>query len=84
MFVGVQSSGSRWRGRRERGEINNGTGDDGFEVARISVSTGTQGGAESVTSDDDPADRQACIYTAYAGWAKKAGTQTRVHNSVKS
>ena len=84
MFVGVQSSGSRWRGRRERGEINNGTDDDGFEVARISVSTGTHGGAEPVTSDDDPADRQAYIYTAYAGWAKKAGTQTRVHNSVKS
>jgi len=50
----VKSSG--WRRRRDWGEITDGADDDGKEFARISVSTGTAGGGERESSEDDPPD----------------------------
>jgi len=46
------------RGRRDRGEMRNKTNDEGFEVARISMSTGVSGGPRLVAaSPDDPPEK---------------------------
>jgi len=41
--------------------MKNGTNDDDYEVAKISVSTGTTGGGEPSGSDDDPADKETFL-----------------------
>ena len=44
--------------RRDSGEMTKSSDEDGREVAKISVSTGTIGGGAPAASDDDPPDKE--------------------------